>query len=142
VYRKILVAIDETDSAARAAREAIALARATGAALCFLHVGVTRTGDNALALARAFAQGAGLSVTTACVAADGETIGEKVVQEAERWGADLIVAGRHNRGTVERMLLGSVSAAIVRAAELPVLLVRRVTPTPLSPTPEEPRGAG
>jgi nucleotide-binding universal stress UspA family protein len=49
------------------------------------------------------------------------------VHEAERWGADLIVAGRHNRGPVERLLLGSVSEAIVRAADLPVLLVRRVT---------------
>jgi nucleotide-binding universal stress UspA family protein len=129
VYQKILVALDETDSAARAAREAIALARGTGAELRFLHVGGTRDGDNALSMAKAFAQGAGVNVTTARVATDGESIGEKVVHEAERWGADLIVAGRHNRGPVERLLLGSVSEAIVRSAELPVLLVRRVTPS-------------
>jgi nucleotide-binding universal stress UspA family protein len=128
MYQKILVALDETDSAARAAREAIALARGTGAELRFLHVGATSEGDNALSMAKAFAQGAGVSVTTARVAADGESIGDKVVHEAERWGADLIVAGRHNRGPVERLLLGSVSAAIVRASDLPVLLVRRVTP--------------
>jgi nucleotide-binding universal stress UspA family protein len=127
MYRKIVAAIDDTDSAARAAREAIALARGTGAELLLLHVGATSGGDNALAMAKAFAEGAGLKVTTARVASDGETIGQKVVHEAERWGADLIVAGRHNRGPVERLLLGSVSEAIVRAADLPVLLVRRVT---------------
>jgi nucleotide-binding universal stress UspA family protein len=127
MYRKVVAAIDDTDSAARAAREAIALARGTGAELLLLHVGATSGGDNALAMAKAFADGAGLKVTTARVASDGETIGQKVVHEAERWGADLIVAGRHNRGPVERLLLGSVSEAIVRAADLPVLLVRRVT---------------
>jgi nucleotide-binding universal stress UspA family protein len=127
MYRKIVAAIDDTDSAARAAREAIALARGTGAELLLLHVGATSGGDNALAMAKAFAEAAGLKVTTARVASDGESIGQKVVHEAERWGADLIVAGRHNRGPVERLLLGSVSEAIVRAADLPVLLVRRVT---------------
>jgi nucleotide-binding universal stress UspA family protein len=127
MYRKIVAAIDDTDSAARAAREAIALARGTGAELLLLHVGATSGGDNALAMANAFAEAAGLKVTTARVASDGESIGQKVVHEAERWGADLIVAGRHNRGPVERLLLGSVSEAIVRAADLPVLLVRRVT---------------
>jgi nucleotide-binding universal stress UspA family protein len=129
MYQKILVALDETDSAALAAREAIALARGTGAELRFLHVGTTPEGDSALSMAKAFAQGDGLSVTTARVAADGESVGDKVVHEAERWGADLIIAGRHNRGPVERLLLGSVSAAIVRASDLPVLLVRRVTPS-------------
>jgi nucleotide-binding universal stress UspA family protein len=127
MYRKIVAAIDDTDSAARAAREAIALARGTGAELLLLHVGATSGGDNALAMAKAFAEAGGLKVTTARVASDGESIGQKVVHEAERWGADLIVAGRHNRGPVERLLLGSVSEAIVRAADLPVLLVRRVT---------------
>ena len=134
MYRKIVAAIDDTDSAARAAREAIALARGTGAELMFLHVGATGGGDNALAMAKAFAEAAGLKVTTARVASDGESIGQKVVHEAERWGADLIVAGRHNRGAVERLLLGSVSEAIVRAADLPVLLVRRVTPSSHAPS--------
>ena len=127
MYRKILVAIDETDSAARAAREATALASGLGAEVRFVHVGPTREGDHALSMAKAFAQNAGVSVTIARVAADGESIGEKVVHEAEHWGADLIIAGRHNRGPVERLLLGSVSAAIVRASDLPVLLVRRGT---------------
>ena len=128
MYRKIVAAVDETDSAARAAREAIALARRTGGELLLLHVGAGSAGDNALAMAKAFAQSAGVKATTARVAADGESVGHAVVREAERWGADLIVAGRHNRGAVERLLLGSVSEAIVRTAEVPVLLVRRVTP--------------
>jgi nucleotide-binding universal stress UspA family protein len=127
MYKKILVAIDETDSAARAAREATALAGGLGAEVRFVHVGPTREGDGALSMARAMAEGAGVRVTTARLAAGSESIGEQVVHEAARWGADVIIAGRHNRGPVERLVLGSVSAAIVRAAELPVLLVRRVT---------------
>lgn len=128
MYRKIVVALDETDSAARAAREAITLARHTGAELLLLHVGTTTAAVSALAMAKAFAQDADVKTTTARVATDGDSIGQTVVRESERWGADLIVAGRHNRGPVERLLLGSVSEAIVRAAEVPVLLVRRVTP--------------
>jgi len=129
MYRKIVAAIDETDSGARAAREAIALARHTRGELLLLHVGAGRAGDDALAMAKAFALGAGVKASTARVAPDGESVGQTVVREAQRWGADLIVAGRHNRGAVERLLLGSVSEAIVRAAEVPVLLVRRVTPS-------------
>src|SRR5262249_27327322 len=132
MYKKILVALDETDSAARAAREATALANGLGAEVRFVHVGQTREGDNALSLAKALAQGAGVNATTARLAADGESIGDRVGHEAERWGADLIIAGRHNRQPAERLLLGSVSAAIVRVSDLPVLIVRRVTP-PVEP---------
>jgi nucleotide-binding universal stress UspA family protein len=38
--------------------------------------------------------------------------------------ADVIVAGSHGRGAIERILLGSVSEQIVRHAPCPVLVVR------------------
>lgn len=47
-----------------------------------------------------------------------------IVEEAERWGADLIVVGSHGYGTWERLLLGSVSQAVVTHAECSVLVVR------------------
>lgn len=47
-----------------------------------------------------------------------------ILEEAEQWGADLIVVGSHGRGFWKRMFLGSVSNAIVRHAKCSVLVVR------------------
>lgn len=49
---------------------------------------------------------------------------KKIVEAAEDWGADLIVAGSHGYGFWERMFLGSVSNAIVHHATCSVLVVR------------------
>ena len=49
---------------------------------------------------------------------------EAVVTEAAEWGADLIVVGSHGRGFWGRMMLGSVSSAVVKHAECSVLVVR------------------
>ncbi|HKP68623.1 MAG TPA: universal stress protein [Pyrinomonadaceae bacterium] len=47
-----------------------------------------------------------------------------IVDEAERWGADLIVVGSHGYGFWQRALLGSVSNAVVHHAPCSVLVVR------------------
>jgi len=47
-----------------------------------------------------------------------------IVEEAERWGADLIVVGSHGYHTWERMLLGSVSQSVAAHARCSVLIVR------------------
>jgi nucleotide-binding universal stress UspA family protein len=48
-----------------------------------------------------------------------------VVEEAENWGADLIVVGSHGYGFWERTFLGSVSGAIVNHAHCSVLVVKK-----------------
>lgn len=48
-----------------------------------------------------------------------------IIEEAENWGADLIVTGSHGRGFWKRAWLGSVSNAIVHHAPCSVLVVRR-----------------
>lgn len=48
-----------------------------------------------------------------------------IIEEAENWGADLIVVGSHGYGFWERMLLGSVSNAIVNHAPCSVMVVRK-----------------
>ena len=48
---------------------------------------------------------------------------ETVLERAAEIGAGLVVAGQHGHGP-ERLLLGSVSAAIVRAALCPMVVVR------------------
>ncbi|NNE97907.1 MAG: universal stress protein [Pyrinomonadaceae bacterium] len=47
-----------------------------------------------------------------------------VVEEAENWGADLIVVGSHGYGFFERMLIGSVSDGILHHAPCSVLVVK------------------
>lgn len=50
--------------------------------------------------------------------------GESIVSAAEAEAADLIVVGTHGRGTIGRLLLGSVSEHVVRHAPCPVLVAR------------------
>jgi nucleotide-binding universal stress UspA family protein len=49
----------------------------------------------------------------------------RIVEEAEQWGADLIVVGSHGRTGVTRWLLGSVAQAVVAHAPCSVEVVRR-----------------
>jgi nucleotide-binding universal stress UspA family protein len=52
-----------------------------------------------------------------------------IVEEAERWGADLIVVGSHGYGSWNRFLLGSVSQAVSLHAPCSVEIVRRAAAT-------------
>ena len=50
--------------------------------------------------------------------------GQAIIEEAERWGADLIVMGSRGLGTWNRLLLGSVSSNVVHHAKCSVEIVR------------------
>lgn len=47
-----------------------------------------------------------------------------IVEEAENWKADLIMLGSHGYGTAHRLVLGSVSQAVVTHAPCSVEVVR------------------
>ena len=47
-----------------------------------------------------------------------------ILDEAERWGADLVVVGSHGYGAWQRFLLGSVSQSVVSHAKCSVEVVR------------------
>ena len=49
---------------------------------------------------------------------------EEIIEEAKRWKADVIVVGSHGYGFFGRMLIGSVSGAILHHAPCSVLVVR------------------
>jgi len=51
---------------------------------------------------------------------------EAILEEAERWGADLIIVGSHGYGPLKRFFLGSVSLAIALHAPCSVEIVRRL----------------
>lgn len=47
-----------------------------------------------------------------------------LVEEADRWGASLIIVGSHGRGAIARTFLGSVSLAVASHAKCSVQIVR------------------
>jgi nucleotide-binding universal stress UspA family protein len=49
---------------------------------------------------------------------------DEIVREAQDWGADLVVMGARGLGAFDALLLGSVSLAVARHAECPVLIVK------------------
>ena len=51
-----------------------------------------------------------------------------IVEEAESWGADLILMGSRGLGVWNRLLLGSVSSAVVHHAKCSVEIVRMSKP--------------
>jgi nucleotide-binding universal stress UspA family protein len=51
-----------------------------------------------------------------------------ILEEAQNWKADLIVVGSHGYPTWERLLLGSVSQAVVAHAKCSVEVVRLPSP--------------
>ena len=55
-------------------------------------------------------------------------VARAILDEAEEWGADLIVLGSHGRGFWGRVLLGSVSQAVALHARCSVEIVRRPEP--------------
>lgn len=60
---------------------------------------------------------------------------------ADRCGADLIVVGRHGRGTLERLLVGSVATRVLRGSTCAVLVVPGPSPSARLELAER-RGAG
>jgi nucleotide-binding universal stress UspA family protein len=140
-FRKILVAVDESAFAARAADVGFDLARSLGAEVALIHVvdpsivayapegGIpanellTEAQQDGRRLLAAFSQRAALQPPPLEFIHVGKS-GTEIVKAAKEWPADLIVVGSHGRGRVERLLLGSVAEVVVRHAACPVLVVR------------------
>jgi nucleotide-binding universal stress UspA family protein len=49
---------------------------------------------------------------------------KQIPQHAKDWGADLIVVGSSDKSSIEKILLGSVSLAVLKQAPCSVLLVK------------------
>ena len=77
--------------------------------------------DNAAAKLRVGSESSKLNITTDVPSGSPK---EVILEEAEAFGADLIVVGSHGYGMVERFLLGSVSQAVALHAKCSVEIVR------------------
>lgn len=148
MYKKILVAIDDSATSRLALREAIQLAQAQQAHLTIVHVAdetllgmnhrtlsttlnldhardvLVDAGAKLLAEAEGEARAAGLSLTCLLRESQGRRIAEVLVDAADESGADLIICGTHGRRGLQRLILGSVAEQLVRLATVSTLLVR------------------
>jgi nucleotide-binding universal stress UspA family protein len=146
MYQKILVAVDGSETAARALSAAIELARNSGARLEPLYVvdvplmsydipsydpsyvrdALTEEGRHVLADAAALMRKAGVKGPTCMVETElmsGEDIAHRIQRAAQEFDADLLVMGTHGRRGVRRLILGSVAERTLRIAACPVLLI-------------------
>ncbi len=80
-----------------------------------------KEGEDALGYVVSGARKRGVSLNTRIVRG---YPADEIIKAAKDEGADLIVVGNLGRTGIERMLLGSVSEAVVRHAPCPVLVVR------------------
>lgn len=146
MFKRILVAVDGSDTATQALQEAIKLAREMQAQLRIVHAvdtvninldtefpfppevsdALIRQGQGILRHAAAAAKDAGIAVESHLITIDtmGHRIPEVIAADADAWHADLIVISTHGRKGLSRLFLGSIAEGIVRVASKPVLLIR------------------
>lgn len=142
MYRRILVAVDGSATSNKALVAALQQARDHNGRVRLVHslddvlavsgfeyagelVGMARDGGAAvLAKALDIARSAGVEADTRLVENPAQRLGETIAQEAAQWNADLVVTGTHGRRGLGRVLLGSGAEQIIRAATVPVLVIR------------------
>ena len=133
MYKKIMVAIDDSKISQSALQEALHIAGSYGAKLCIVHA--VNNLDNASRLAgagllenaRSTASQA-LEVETCLLEADAEYglngVSEAIANAATEWETDLVVVGTANRRGLERLVLGSVAEQLISTVGISIFLVR------------------
>lgn len=132
MYKKIMVAVDGSETAKQALAEAENIANTYNATLCIVHSigGDTETdrqkGNEILAQAKTQVQA--LTVETRLLEAEAEYglngITEAIAKAVAEWNADLVVVGTANRRGLERFFVGSVAEQLVSKVDASILLVR------------------
>lgn len=146
MFKRILVAVDGSQTGELALQTAIRLATELQAQLRIAHAAdianinqdaefpkrsrmaenIIKKGQDILSGSEAIAASAGVATETALITIDTlkKRIPEAIAENAETWPADLIVIGTHGRSGLARLFLGSVAEGVARVASKPVLLVR------------------
>ena len=150
MYQRILVPVDGSPTSNAGLAEAIKLAKLTGARVRVLHVVdempflmsadgyaamsgdvftlLKEAGQAVLEQARLTVYEAGIPVEATLFDSLSGRLCDRVAEQVQAWGTDVIVLGTHGRRGVERMLLVSDAEQIVRTATVPVLLLRGTPP--------------
>lgn len=136
MYDHVLVGVDGSDEAERAARRGLELASRVGATVTVVHV----LERSALGLTRSDAEERQLRDQRAAILADVEDVAQSLGQPVEtellegspagriseyasEVGADLVVLGRQGLSGVSERLLGGVTERVLARGDVPVLVV-------------------
>lgn len=122
MMKRILVAVDDSSPAMAAARLAVDLAHEMGAALHVVTVGASGQ-DGAAALRHVAGMAAAAGVVSESTTTDGGHAFEVILDEAQRWGADLIVMGRSDKRRRGLPYVGSQTEHLLEFTPIPVLVV-------------------
>jgi nucleotide-binding universal stress UspA family protein len=139
-FRRILCPIDFSESSVAALAQAIDLAEQADARLTVLHVvelppvlspepivlermGTTTVADARNRLHDLIPQQARARSTVETLVVEGRAYPE-ILRHAAEQRSDLVVMGVHGRGVIDRLIFGSTTHHVIRAAACPVLIVR------------------
>lgn len=144
MFKKILVPVDGSATSQVAVAKAIDLAKAFGSCVAVIYVidpypftgvgtdfaygqaeylsAATAEANAAVKAARDAFVAAGVEVESSVVEA--HTAWRGIVESGMTQDADLIVMGSHGRSGLEKLVLGSVTQAVLSHTKLPVLVVR------------------
>lgn len=147
MYKKILVAIDDSATSRSALAEALHIARTSKAKLYITHVAdetmlnihghalssvinlegaianLTEAGRNLLD--KAMEAATDVDAEPLILEARNRRVSETVAEKAKELGVDLIIVGRHGQRGLATLILGSVAEQLAKIADASVLLVRK-----------------
>ncbi len=146
MYQHIVVAVDDSDTARQAIREAVALAKSSGAELTLVHAvdealfahfshttlanrdavqaALISEGKGVLENAAEVASSAGMAPKTRLLTSEHQSTSDQIAEAVKTLQADLLVVGSHGRHGVQRLLLGSVAERLLHKVSISVLIVR------------------
>lgn len=136
MFTKILLAVDGSESSAKAADQVADLASVTGSEVLVFHVremlavtggpvDVDLTEDDtdiAADVAASLTQ-RGIKATSVRRKEYYRRAAQQIVAQAQEFGADLIVVGSHGLSGLPGILLGSVTQRVLHFADVPVLVI-------------------
>jgi nucleotide-binding universal stress UspA family protein len=147
MYKKILVAIDDSTTSRGALAEALHIARTSKAKLYITHVAdetvlnlhghamtnAVNLGDAIANLIKggqkllddAMVSATDVDAEALMLEASNRRISEVISDKAKELGVDLIVIGRHGQRGLATLILGSVAEQLAKIADASVLLVRK-----------------
>ncbi len=147
MYKKIMVAIDDSETSRCALAEALHIAKCSDAKLFITHVAdetlmgmhgrtfsTTLNLDHAIKaiaeagqtlLDEAMKSVQGIDAEPLLLEARQRRVSETLAEKAKELGIDLIVIGRHGQRGLATLILGSVAEQLAKIADASVLLVRK-----------------
>jgi len=147
MYKKILVAIDDSETSRSALAEALHIARTSKAKLYIAHVAdetmlnihghalagvinldaaitnLTQAGQKLLA--SAMQQAGDVDAEALMLEASNRRISETIAEKSRELSVDLIIIGRHGQRGLATLILGSVAEQLAKISDVSVLLVRK-----------------